>query len=131
MDSHVSQLRRAATYLPVADLGRAITYYVESLGFREEYRGGSPPVFAILSRDGFPVMLRLVDEPQRIVPNVKQGGTWDVFFWVRDVKVLHEELARRGAVVQYPVTYQAEYNMDECAFRDLDGHVLGFGQERA
>jgi len=131
MDSHAPQLRRAATYLPVADLGRSITYYVESLGFREEYRGGSPPVFAILSRDGLPLMLRLVADPQRIVPNVNQGGTWDVFFWVRDVKALYEELAGRGADVEYAVVYQPEYHMDECAFRDPDGHVLGFGQEQA
>jgi catechol 2,3-dioxygenase-like lactoylglutathione lyase family enzyme len=131
MESHAPQFRRAAPYLLVADLGRAITYYVESLGFREEYRGGAPPVFAILSRDGFPLMLRLADEPERIVPNEKQGGTWDVFFWVHDVKALHEELVGRGAHVQYPVVHQAEYHMDECAFRDLDGYVLGFGQERA
>jgi hypothetical protein len=47
------------------------------------------------------------------------------------VRALHEELRTRGAQVAYDVKYQAEYHMDECAFRDLDGHVLGFGQERA
>lgn len=76
-------------------------------------------------------MLRLVAEPERIVPNVQQGGTWDVFFWVRDVRALYDELTGRGANVEYAVVYQPEYHMDECAFRDLDGHVLGFGQERA
>lgn len=125
------QLQRAATYLPVADLASAISYYEEALGFRREYVGGSPPVFAILSRDGHTLMLRLVDDPARIVPNDRQGGTWDVFYWVRDVRALHDELVQRGARVAYDVVYRSEYHMDECAFRDHDGHVLGFGQARS
>lgn len=129
MEPHLPQLRRAATYLPVSDLTRSVAYYDEALGFRTEYMGGAPPMFAILSRDGHTLMLRLVDDPTRIVPNEKQGGTWDVFFWVRDVRALHQELVQRGANVAYDVTYRSEYHMDECAFRDLDGHVLGFGQE--
>ena len=129
MDSQLPQLQRAATYLPVADLDRAITYYENALGYRREYVGGTPPAFAILSRDGYPIMLRLVGDPSRIVPNERQGGTWDLFYWVRDVRALHDELSGRGAKVAYGVTFQAAYHMDECAFRDLDGHVIGFGQE--
>ena len=124
-----TQLRRAATYLPVADLNRSVAYYVEALGFREEYRGG--PIFSIVSRDDHPVMLRLVEHADRIVPNERQGGTWDVFFWVTDVRALNHELKERGAEVAYDLVYQDAYQMDECAFRDPDGHVLGFGQERA
>lgn len=121
-------LRRAATYLPVADLNRSVSYYVDALGFREEYRGG--PIFSIVSRDDHPVMLRVVANADRIVPNDQQGGTWDVFFWVDDVRALHSELKGRGAEVAYDVVQQ-DYKMDECAFRDPDGHVLGFGQERS
>jgi len=130
METVLPQLQRAATYLPVADLTSALTYYEDALGFRREYVGGSPPVFAILSRDGQTLMLRLVDDPARIVPNEQQGGTWDIFFWVRDVHALRDELRERGAQVAYDVMYQSEYHMDECAFRDRDGHVLGFGQAR-
>lgn len=122
------QLRRAATYLPVADLNRSVSYYVDALGFREEYRGG--PIFSIISRDGHPLMLRLVENADRIVPNERQGGTWDVFFWVNDVRALNSELKERGAEIAYDLVYQDAYHMDECAFRDPDGHVLGFGQER-
>jgi len=129
MNAHATQLRRAATYLPVADLNRSVAYYVQALGFREEYRGG--PIFSIVSRDDHPVMLRLVQHADRIVPNERQGGTWDVFFWVTDVRTLNHELKERGAEVAYDLVYQDAYQMDECAFRDPDGHVLGFGQERA
>ena len=123
-----NQLLRSAPYFPVANIERSTEHYERVLGFRREYVGGSPAVFAILSRDGLPIMLRLVNAPERISPNERQGGTWDAFFWVRDARALHSELAARGAEVVYGPLVQAEYNMEEFAVRDSDGYVLGFGQ---
>ena len=73
-------------------------------------------------------MLRLVAEPERISPNERQGGTWDVFFWVRDVRALHAELTASGADIVYGPILQPAYRMEELAVRDSDGYVLGFGQ---
>jgi lactoylglutathione lyase len=125
------QLLRSAPYFPVADVEHAASHYERVLGFTREYVAGSPPQFAIMTRDGLSIMLRLVPDADRISPNERQGGTWDVFFWVRDVRALHEELRTNGADVVYDVAFQAAYNMDEFAVRDLDGYVLGFGQGRA
>ena len=123
------QLLRGAPYFPVKDLEASATYYEKVFGFRREYVGGSPPEFAILSRDGQAIMLRLVPTAQQISPNEQQGGTWDVFFWVRDVRALHSELAGKGADVVYGPLVQKAYNMEEFAVRDRDGYVLGFGQD--
>ena len=125
------QLLRSAPYFPVADVERAATYYERTLGFRRGYIAGSPPQFAIMTRDDLSIMLRLVPDADRISPNECQGGTWDVFFWVRDVRALHAELRESGAAIVYDVTFQAAYDMDEFAVRDLDGYVLGFGQPRS
>ena len=125
------QLLRAAPYFPVADLERTAVHYEQVLGFRREYTGGTPPEFAILSRDGLAVMLRRVATPERITPNEKQGGTWDVFFWVRDARALHAELRGKGADIVYGPVVQPAYNMEEFAVRDLEGYVLGFGQPLA
>ena len=84
--------------------------------------------FAIVSRDGLSIMPRLVPNPERVTPNEEQRGTWDAFFWVRDAKTLHEELATSGAEVAYGPIVQEAYTMEEFAVRDEDGHVLGFGQ---
>jgi hypothetical protein len=73
-------------------------------------------------------MLRRVEEPATISPNERQGGTWDVFFWVDDVRGLHAELRERGAEVVYGPLVQESYSMEEFAVRDADGYVLGFGQ---
>lgn len=118
---------RVAPYFPVPDVAATGAYYAEVLGFQLEYAAGSPPVFAIYSRDGCPLMFRGVPEPHRIQPSEAQGGTWDAFFWVADVQALYQELRSNAAVIAYPVTLQP-YGMKEFAVRDPDGHVLGFGQ---
>jgi catechol 2,3-dioxygenase-like lactoylglutathione lyase family enzyme len=125
------QLLRSAPYFPVADVERSAVHYERVLGFHREYVGGVPPQFAILSRDGLSVMLRLVPVPERISPNERQGGTWDVFFWVRDARELHAELRANGADIVYEPIVQEQYQMEEFAVRDRDGYVLGFGQPLA
>lgn len=122
------QLLRSAPYFPVADVEQSALHYERVLGFQREYVAGKPPQFAILSRDGLAIMLRLVPAPEHICPNEKQGGTWDVFFWVRDVRALCAELRDNGANIVYGPIVQESYQMEEFAVRDRDGHVLGFGQ---
>ncbi|MES2304604.1 MAG: VOC family protein [Gemmatimonadota bacterium] len=121
-------LLRGAPYFPVTDVAATLSYYQEVVGFREEYRAGSPPEFAICSRDGCGVMLRRSTEPSRIRPMESQGGTWDAFFWVRDAEELAAEFLARGATFVYGLVVQP-YGVKEFALRDLDGHVLGFGQQ--
>jgi catechol 2,3-dioxygenase-like lactoylglutathione lyase family enzyme len=123
-----TSLLRSAPYFPVANLEESAAHYEQVLGFRREYVGGSPPEFAIVSRDGLPIMLRLVPTPAKIVPNERQGGTWDAFFWVRDAQALHAELRASGADIVYGPIVQEEYQMEEFAVRDREGYVLGFGQ---
>src|SRR2546427_1589176 len=123
-----SQLLRSAPYFPVADLEQSAAHYERVLGFHCEYSGGPPPQFAILSRDGLAIMLRVVPTPERISPNEKQGGTWDAFFWVRDARALHAELRANGADIVYGPIVQNAYQMEEFAVRDREGYVLGFGQ---
>jgi catechol 2,3-dioxygenase-like lactoylglutathione lyase family enzyme len=121
-------LLRCAPYFPVARVEESAAYYQRVLGFQLDYSAGKPLEFAIVSRDGLSIMLRRVASPESICPNEKQGGTWDVFFWVRDVRALHAELQAKGADVVYGPIVQASYHMEEFAVRDGDGHVLGFGQ---
>ena len=120
------QVLRAAPYFPVTAVAPTVVYYERVFGFRTEYVGGDQ--FAIVSRDGHPLMFRRVERPDRICPSEAQGGTWDAFFWVRDARALNEELVSRGAEVVYGPVVREEYQMLELAVRDPDGHVLGFGQ---
>ncbi|MGH9819430.1 MAG: VOC family protein [Pyrinomonadaceae bacterium] len=129
MDSDKTpRLWRSSPYFPVSDVERSVVYYKEKLGFECEYSAGTPPQFAICTRDGFAIMLRKVSEPGLITPIEKQGGTWDAFFWVTDAEQLHGEIESKGAEIVYGPLIQESYRMMEFAIRDCDGHVLGFGQ---
>jgi len=128
--AQTSQLLRGAPYFPVADVDQCVAHYERVLGFRREYVAGTPAEFAIVSRDGLPIMLRRVSAPDGIRPVEKQGGTWDAFFWVSDVRALYAELRDHGAEMVYGPVAQ-DYGMEEFAVRDREGHVLGFGQARA
>jgi uncharacterized glyoxalase superfamily protein PhnB len=123
-----TKLLRVAPYFPVGNVDRTAKYYERVLGFKCDYIAGKPPMFAILNRDGQPIMLRLVDDASAIVPMQRQGGTWDAFFWVSDARGLYHELRDSGATVVYEPIIQP-YGIDEFAVRDQDGHVLGFGQK--
>ena len=126
-----AKLLRHAPYFPVANVDRSVAYYEQTLGFRCEYSAGSPGEFAICSRDGLALMFRRISDPTLIVPNDKQGGTWDAFFWVSDVQGVHSELKAKGADIVYGPLVQVAYEMKEFAVRDSDGHVLGFGEALA
>jgi catechol 2,3-dioxygenase-like lactoylglutathione lyase family enzyme len=122
------RLLRSAPYFPVMDVERSAAYYERTLGFRCEYTAGSPPEFAIVSRDGLSIMLRRVAQAECISPNERQGGTWDAFFWVSDARALFEELQRNGAEIVYGPIRQESYRMEEFAVRDPAGYVIGFGR---
>jgi len=126
--AQTGKILRSAPYFPVSDVEQSMAFYEQKLGFRCEYSGGTPPQFAICSRDGFAIMLRKISEPKLIIPNEKQGGTWDAFFWVSDAQALYSELKSRGVDIVYDPLIQEAYQMKEFAMRDCDGHVLGFGQ---
>jgi predicted enzyme related to lactoylglutathione lyase len=121
------QIVRHAPYFPVKDVAHTASDYERCFGFKTEYAGGSPPEFAIVSRDGLAIMLRRVGDASLIRPSESQGGTWDAFFWVDDVDPLFEEFRDRGASIVYEPTMMP-YGVKEFAVRDSDGHVLGFGR---
>src|SRR4051812_23113493 len=87
------------------------------------------PTLAIVSRNSFPLIFRRVAPDIRLVPSTSRGGTWDVFFWVRDLSVLYDDFLTHGAAPSYPPTFQEAYHMMEFALTDLNGYVLGFGEE--
>jgi len=126
--NQTGKLLRSAPYFPVANVEQSVAFYEQKLGFHCEYSAGTPLQFAICSRDGFGVMLRRVPTPELIVPNEKQGGTWDAFFWVSDAEALYAEFQAQGVEIIYGPLIQESYGMREFALRDSDGHVLGFGQ---
>ena len=111
----------------VSDIHAALDHYCDVLGFRRPRIWGEPPCFAMPDRDGFIVMLSHSDEHPP-APNGAHAA-WDAYFWCTGVDALHEEFVARGANIAYEPTDQESYGIREMAVRDLDGHLLAFGEE--
>ncbi len=107
----------AAPSLTVPDVLAAHDFYRDALGFQSH---SADEWFAILSRDGFRVLLW--QGPSS--PN----GAWDACFWVSDVDALHREFAARGVTIsRAPETMP--YGLREMSIVDIHGYVVTFVQQ--
>ena len=99
-------------------------------GFHRGYVGGTPPEFAILSRDGLAIMCawwRRLSTSARTSGKAGRGTSSSGSATpgaARRVKA-------NGADVAYGPIVQEAYRMKEFAVRDREGYVLGFGQSLA
>lgn len=123
-----AQLVASAPVLLVSDVVKAAEYYRDKLGFDEVTLYGAPTDFAIVRRNGFAIMLALVEPAAAPPPHwkvVKQ--MWNVYLWVDDVEAIYVEYQQRGAIIDYTIGMKA-YGVKEFGVRDLDDHDIAVGQ---
>jgi catechol 2,3-dioxygenase-like lactoylglutathione lyase family enzyme len=107
----------ATPILPVRNLEAALAFYVNVLGFSENFVG--PGRFASVCRDDCTLFLTEGDQGH--------PGTW-VYIGVNDVEAVHGEYRARGHTPRHPPTnYPWAYEMQ---IEDPDGNVLRIGSER-
>jgi hypothetical protein len=117
-----------ASILLARDVGAAVAYWVEKVGFKIVGTWGEPPEFAILERDGAHVMIGMAEGDHEIVPYWKiRPNLWNAYFWVADARAMFEELSGRGAQIDYSLCTQP-YGVLEFGIQDTDGHDIGFGE---
>lgn len=110
------ELGHVVPILRVSDLERSIAYYVDRLGFDEDWRFGR---FGSVSRGRTSLMLS----------EGSQGcsSTW-LWIAVGDADDLYRELLERGADIRHPPT-NFPWGSREVHVFDADRHVLRFGSE--
>jgi len=103
--------------LHVRSLHASQRYYRDSLGFKIDWEYGDPPDFGSVSRG----------DTALFMCQGCQGnpGSWMMIF-TPSVDRLHEELARKGAIIKLPPT-NMPWGMREMQVADLDGNVIRFG----
>jgi uncharacterized glyoxalase superfamily protein PhnB len=105
----------ASPIFRVANLRASLRYYVEVLGFTQEWGGDD---FACVTRDKVAIYLAEGDQGQ--------PGTW-AWIGVGDVAALYEEYKATGAtIVEPPQNFPWALEMK---VGDPDGHVLRFGSD--
>jgi catechol 2,3-dioxygenase-like lactoylglutathione lyase family enzyme len=116
------RLQSMTPLLVVSDLQRAIDFYQRRLGFADPSVWGEPPCFAMLTRDGFELMLSLAEDPAHARPN-GASGVWEIYLRVADVAAEMAALKSAGVPIDKGPTVQL-YEMREIEIVDPDGHRI-------
>jgi predicted lactoylglutathione lyase len=97
--------------LPVSNLQNSLDYYVNTLGFKEDWKSAA---VGSVSRDGCSIMLSELIQ--------STGPSW---VWIGLDVAIFEELKIKGVrVIQEPLNYEWAYEMK---IADPDGNVLWLG----
>ena len=111
-----------AAVFTVGDVAASLGFYLGRLGFRERFRLGDPPSYAIVERDVASLHLMPASE----APETR--GRSSIYVFVAEVDRLHAELQALGCPIEAPPT-DFFYGMREMSVRDPDGNRITFGQE--
>lgn len=120
MSSETFELQRVHPVFTVRDLGEAVSYYCEKLGFECGWRWGSPPVRAGV-RCGS-VEIQLVCDPAIVA-----AGPSVAYCQMTGVEAYFRACVERGAIVQAPLG-ERPWGMRDFRVLDPSGNRLGFGE---
>ena len=116
-----------ATVLLVDDVGRALDYYRDQLGFAGHAWEVNPRHYGYASRGGCHVHFACFrDAGPRPNSETVPPDMFDLYIYVDDVDALHEELKARGADL-LDALGDTDYGMHEFRVRDPHGYILAFG----
>lgn len=103
--------------LAAPDVGAAVAFYVDRLGFDADFTIGEPATFAGVSLGGVQI---------HVCQGEAHPGRNDVYFVIGDADELHAFQTANGVEVAQGLTDEA-YGLRDYYVRDLNGYVLGFG----
>ena len=120
MSAYPHPFARTMPILDTADMGRAVAFYKEKLGF-EASTFGEPPGFAILQRGTVTLGLKLVDADKAAI-----GNNWAAYIYVADADAVYAEWIARGVTIA-DAPEDRFYNCRDFTIDDPDGNQLGIG----
>jgi catechol 2,3-dioxygenase-like lactoylglutathione lyase family enzyme len=112
------QFFQGAPVLSVPDVPATAAFYRTMLGFRSDPGAGSPD-YTVVWRDNAAVHLARGEHAPTGVR---------IFFWVKDVNALYEEVIGRRVPIDVPIDTRP-YGIRDFSVRDPNGVVVIFGQD--
>ena len=109
----------------VDNLGAAIAYYRDKLGFEVDFCYDG--FYAGVSRDGFAIHLKCAPKTLSDRTHRKQNEHLDAYISVTEVATLHEELQSRGALITKPLEARP-WSCIDFYVEDADGYILCFSE---
>ena len=116
--SNPDQFYQGAPLLLVPDVGATADFYRSVLGFKSD-EGADSPEYSVVWRDNAAVHFSQGEDAPRGVR---------IFFWVKDVNALYDEVVQRGVTIAVPIGTRP-YGVRDFAIRDPNGVVVVCGQD--
>ena len=129
MSTAIQNTTRITAIIPqflVDDLGRAISYYCEKLGFELDFQ--YEDFYASVARDGFSIHLKCSPKSAADREFRKQNEHLDAYVAVSGVRGLFLDLERRGARILKPLE-ERPWGCVDCYVEDPDGNILCFSEQ--
>ena len=117
-----SKIVKMSPQLLVADIGRAVDFYTDKLGFSVEFQ--FEDFYASVIKDGFAIHLKEDKSSADFRQFKRSNEHLDVTFSVEDIAVLFEELSGKSIEIVQPLR-EMPYGR-EFYIADLDGNLIGF-----
>jgi predicted enzyme related to lactoylglutathione lyase len=111
--SNPAQFCQGAPLLLVPDVHATADFYRSVLGFKSD-PGADTPEYSVVWRDNAAVHLA---QGEHAPTGVR------IFFWVKDVNSLYEEVVQRGTAIAVPIGTRP-YRVRDFAIRDPNGVVV-------
>ncbi len=112
----------------VDDLGAAMAYYQDKLGFAVDFCYDS--FYAAVSRDGFAIHLKCAPKTLSDRAHRKQNEHLDAYVSVSGVTKLHDELRSRGALITKSLETRP-WSCIDFYVEDPDEYILCFSEPPA
>ena len=126
-----TDISSVAPFFIVEDLGAALSFYRDRLGFEITFQGpAEDPFFGIVQRGGAMIMVKVVGVPP--LPNCRRepGARWDAYLHVADPDALAAEFLSRQIQFSQPLKDDDD-GLRGFEVTDADGYVLYFGCPRS
>ncbi len=114
------QFGRIAPTVAVRDIGRALAFYCDVLGFDKSFENGSPVAFVILERGAAELHLTLNPAHHASSHNVAH-------LMVSDARALHAHLLVHGVPIVSAIR-DADYGLRTFVLADPDGNRIDVGE---
>jgi len=118
-------IKRAVPQFLVSNLGDAIAFYEERLGFTTDFVYDG--FYASVSRDGAPIHLKCAPKLEAERAHRRAGEHLDAFLDVSEIRALHDELVGRGAPITKPLE-ERPWGTRDFHVEDPDGYILCFSE---
>ena len=117
----VNNYSSAVPVIGTADLAGTISYFEETLGFKQQWIWGEPPVYAGVRAGG--ALLYICHDPELASAIRERRLTPDIFLWVSDIGSIYEQHRAKQADITEELT-ERPWGVRQYVIREPNGYHL-------